>query len=154
VRTFDGTTFGVAKTADPYEDPAWANVQTGSGQTYKGTFPDLFGAEMQNVTGMAYAGGKLYYSLLGQPTLRWRYFEPDDGAVGSQEFTAAGNEDLSAVQGMFLAGGSLYWADAATGNLHSVAFNAGSPDAATDTVVSGPATDGNDWRARGMILRP
>jgi hypothetical protein len=84
--------------------------------------------------------------------LRWRYFEPDDGAVGSLEFTASGTEDLSNVQGMFVSGSTLYWADAANGNLHAVAFNSGSPDATTDTVVSGPGKDGNDWRARGLFL--
>ena len=40
----------------------------------------------------------------------------------------------------------------ADGNLHSVAFDNGAPDATTDTVVSGPSIDGNDWRARGMFL--
>jgi Malectin domain/PKD domain len=148
-RTFDGTNVGPAVEADPYQDPFWDNIQTGSGQTYEGTVPSLFGTEMQNVTGMVYSGGKLFYSLVGQPTLHWRYFEPDDGALGSEEFTAGGTENFSTVQGMFISGDTLYWADSATGNLHSVAFDAGSPDGSTDALVSGPSLDGNDWRARG-----
>jgi PKD repeat protein len=151
-RSFDGQSFGPATLVDPYQDPAWDNVQTGSGQTYEGTLPNLYGAEMQNVTGMVYSDGKLYYSLVGQTALDWRYFNPDDGVIGSQEFQAGGSDDFSSIDGMFLSGNTLYYAAASTGNLHSVAFDNGSPDATTDTVVSGPSVDGNDWRARGMFL--
>jgi PKD repeat protein len=151
-RSFDGQSFGPATMVDPYQDPAWNNVDTGSGQTYEGVLPSLYGAEMENVTGMVYSSGKLYYSLLGQSALDWRYFNPDDGVLGSQEFQAGGNVDFSAIDGMFLSGGTLYYASASNGNLHSVAFGNGAPDATTDTVVSGPAVDGNDWRARGMFL--
>ena len=151
-RSFDGTSLGAATLVDPYQDPAWDNVQTGSGQTYQGVPVSLYGAEMGNVTGMVYSSGRLYYSLLGQSGLDWRYFNPDDGVVGSVEFHAGGTANLSAIDGMFLTGDTLYYSSAADGNLHSVAFNAGAPDAATDKVVSGPSIDGNDWRARGMFL--
>jgi PKD repeat protein len=151
-RSFDGQTFGSASLVDPYQDPAWDNVDTGSGQTYEGVVPSLYGAEMENVTGMVYSGGKLYYSLIGQSGLDYRYFNPDDGVLGSVEFQAGGNVDFSSINGMFLSGGTLYYASAADGNLHSVAFDSGAPDATTDTVVSGPSIDGNDWRARGMFL--
>jgi hypothetical protein len=151
-RSFDGKVFGAATLVDPYQDPAWNNVQTGSGQTYEGVPVDMYGAEMQDVTGMVYTGGRIYYSLLGQSALHWRYFNPDDGIIGSVEFTAGGTSDLSAVSGMFLAGGRLYYASSADGALHSVAFDNGAPDATTDTVVSGPSLDGNDWRTRGMFL--
>ena len=151
-RSFDGQTFGPATLVDPYQDPAWDNVDTGSGQTYEGVVPSLYGPEMENVTGMVYSGGKLYYSLIGQHALDYRYFNPDDGVIGSQEFQAGGNVDFSSINGMFLSGGTLYYASAADGNLHSVAFDSGAPDATTDTVVSGPSIDGNDWRARGMFL--
>jgi Malectin domain len=151
-RSFDGQNVGPAVLVDPYHDPAWVNVQTGSGQTFAGVFPDLYGAEMENVTGMAYSGGRLYYSLIGQGGLRYRYFNPDDGVIGTDEFQAGGNVDLSSINGMFLSGSTLYYAAAANGNLHAVAWNNGAPDAATDTVVSGPSIDGKDWRARGMFL--
>jgi PKD repeat protein len=151
-RSFDGTNAGTATEADPYQDPLWDNVQTGSGQTYEGTVPSLFGSEMKSVTGMVYSNGVLYYSLSGKSALFWRYFEPDDGAIGSQEFTGSGTQSMSTVQGMFLSGNTLYWADSKTGNLNSVAFNNGSPTSITDTVVSGPGLDGNDWRSRAMFL--
>ncbi len=151
-RSFDGQTFGPATLVDPYQDPAWDNVDTGSGQTYEGMVPNLYGAEMENVSGMVYSDGKLYYSQVGQSGLDYRYFNPDDGVIGSQEFQAGGNVDFSSINGMFLSGDTLYYASAADGNLHSVAFDSGAPDATTDTVVSGPSIDGNDWRTRGMFL--
>jgi PKD repeat protein len=151
-RSFDGQSFGPATLMDPYHDPAWDNVDTGSGQTYAGVFPNLYGAEMENVTGMVYSSGRLYYSLAGQSALDYRYFNADDGVIGSQEFQAGGNVDFSSINGMFLSGGTLYYASASNGNLHSVAFDNGAPDAATDTVVSGPSIDGNDWRARSIFL--
>jgi Malectin domain len=151
-RSFDGTTFGPATLVDPYQDPGWDNVQTGSGQTYQGMPVNLYGAEMQNVTGIVYTAGRIYYSLLGQSALRWRYFNPDDGVIGSEEFTAGGTSNLSSVSGMFLAGGTLYYASTADGNLHAVAFDSGAPNASTDAVVSGPGLDGNDWRTRGTFL--
>ena len=144
--TFNGSSIGTPSLVDPYDDPVWSDVQTGSGQTYRGTVPTLYGSEMQSVTGMVLSNGRLYYSLAGQAGLRYRYFEPDDGALGG-EFTAGGNVNFSNIAGMFLAGNSLYYADKATGDLHGVAWNAGAPDASTDTVVS---TD-TDWRARGLF---
>lgn len=151
--TFNGTTVGTPSLVDPYDDPLWSTVETGSGQTYRGVVPSMYGAEMQSVTGMALSNGKLYYSLAGQAGLHYRYFEPDDGAL-SDEFTTGGNVNFSNISGMFLAGSTLYYADKATGNLHSVAWDDGSPDATTDTIVSGPGTDGNDWRARGLFALP
>jgi len=152
--SFDGTHVGASSLVDPYDDPVWSNVTTGSGQTYRGVEASLYGGEMQSVTGMVFDGGKLYYSLAGQSQLHYRYFEPDDGVIGSVEFTAGGSANLSSIDGMFLANNTLYYADAATGNLHSVSWAAGAPDGSTDTVVSGPSTDGNDWRTRGMFAAP
>jgi PKD repeat protein len=148
--TFDGSTLGASSIVDPYNDPIWSSVDTGSGQTYRGVVPTMYGAEMQSVTGMVLSDGRLYYSLAGQAGLHYRGFEPDDGALGA-EFTAGGNVNLSNIAGMFLSGNTLYYADKATGNLHAVAWNNGAPDAGTDTVVSGPGSDGNDWRARGLF---
>jgi PKD repeat protein len=153
-RTFDGSTFGPATLIDPYDDPTWSSVQTGSGQTYQGVVPTLYGGEMQSVTGMFFTGGRLYYSLAGTTGLRYRYFTPESGVLGSEEFSAGGTVDFSNVAGIFLSGSTVYYASRADGNLHSVAFNSGAPDASTDAVVSGPALDGNDWRARGMFLQP
>jgi hypothetical protein len=153
-RTFDGTTLGPAALVDPYDDPAWDNVQTGSGQTYRGKPPGLYGTEMTKVTGAVFTGGRLYYSVAGQQRLRSRWFSPESGIVGSDEVTAGGTVDFSGAGGMFLSGATLYWVSSVDGSLHAVPFAAGSPSAAGDHVVSGPAKDGVDWRARGLFLVP
>ena len=152
-RSFDGTTLGAPTLVDPYEDPAWSNVQTGSGQTYLGVKPSLYGTEIQTVTGMVYDSGRLYYTLEGQTSLFYRYFTPESGVVGSDEFTAGGTADLSNIAGMFLSKGTLYYANRADGTLHTVAFNSGAPGG-TDTTVSGPGIDGKDWRTHGMFVLP
>jgi len=151
---FDGSSLGTPTLVDPYDDPVWSDVDTGSGQTYRGMKPTLYGAEMQSVTGMVYDDGKLYYSTAGSTQLHYRYFESDDGVVGSDEFTVPGSLDTSNIDGMFLAGSKLYYASGSSGNLHAVDWHDGAPDASSDTVVSGPSTDGIDWRARGMFALP
>jgi Malectin domain/PKD domain len=155
--SFDGKTVGTPVAVDPYDDPYWDNVQTGSGQTYQGVKSGYY-SELPNVTGAFYSDGRLYYSLLGQTTLFWRYFSPDSGGVGGQEFTVGGSENFSNIAGMFLSGSTLYYANRADGTLHSVSFSNGgtnglnpSVDSTTDTTVSGPSIDGNDWRSRGLF---
>ncbi len=154
--SFDGSTVGTPAAVDPYDDPAWDNVQTGSGQTYQGVKSGYY-SELPNVTGAFYSDGRLYYSLSGQPSLRWRYFSPDSGTVGGQEFTVSGG-NFASVAGMFLSGSTLYYANGADGTLHSVAFSNGgtngtspSVNPATDTTVSGPSIDGIDWRSRSLF---
>ena len=149
-RSFDGTTLGTPVLVDPYDDPAWDNVQTGSGQTYQGVKANLYGSEMANVTGMFYSAGRLYYTLDAQPSLYYRYFTPESGVVGSDEFTAGGTADLSNVAGMFLPGTTLYYANRTNGSLHAMSFIAGSPNAATDKTVNTAV----DWRTHGMFVLP
>ena len=115
-------------------------------------------SELPNVTGAFYSDGRLYYSQLGQNNLFWRYFSPDSGSVGGQEFTVGGGGNFSNIAGMFLSGSTLYYASRADGTLHSLSFSNGgtngtnpSVDPTSDTTVSGPAIDGNDWRARGLF---
>jgi hypothetical protein len=149
-RSFDGTTLGTPTLVDPYDDPKWDNVQTGSGQTYQGVKSNLYGSQMANVSGMVYSAGRLYYTLDGQPRLYYRYFTPESGVVGSDEFTAGGSADLSNVAGMFLSGSTLYYASRTNGSLHALAFNSGAPDATTDHVVNTAV----DWRAHGIFVLP
>ena len=125
--TFDGTNVGTPSLVDPYDDPVWSNVDTGSGQTFRGKAPTLYGSEMTNVQGMIYTNGRIYYSVAGQSALRYRYFEPDDGIVGSDEFTAGGTLNVSNIAGMFISGNTLYYADKTIGNLTAVAWNNGAP---------------------------
>ncbi len=108
-----------------------------------------FYSEIGNVTGAFYNGGRMYYSLLGQTNLFWRWFSPDSGIIGGQEFTASGG-DFSNTAGEFLSGNTIYYANRADGTLHTETFSAGVVSG-TDTVVSGPNVDGNDWRARGLF---
>ncbi len=147
--TFNAGSVGTPTLVDPYNDPVWSNVSTGSGQNYRGT-PSGYYGELNEVTGAFYSGGRLYYTLLGQPDLYSRWFSPDSGIVGSEEFSTSG-ADLSNVAGMVLSGSTLYFADRTTGDLHTVPF-ANGVAAGSDTIVSGPGLDGRDWRARGMFL--
>ncbi len=155
--SFNGTTIGASSVVDPYNDPVWANVQTGSGQTYRGT-PSGYYAELSTVTGAFYSDGRLYYSQTNRAGLHWRYFTPDSGIVGTTEFSVPGGI-FANVAGVFHSGSTIYYATTASGSLHSVAFTDGGSDGAdpsvdisTDRVISSPSLDGRDWRSRGMFL--
>jgi len=159
---FDGDTVSGVAVVDPYLDPRWDTTQTGSGcgkgictPDYTGAPPTLYGAEMQQVTGMVAAGGRLYYTLYGSPVLHWRAFEPGagDGILGALEGQQATPTDptLADVSGMFLSGSTLYYGDRVDGTLHTVAFANGAPAASSEQVVSGPSIDGLNWASRAMF---
>ena len=152
-RSFNGTSFGAPVLVDPYNDPKWSTVPDGSvkGQTLRGVKPSFY-SQLPYVTGMFFSGGRLYYTIVGDSTLRSRPFTPDSGIVGPREETADTTINWADAGGMFLANGRLYWVTRAGGSLHRVNFSAGHPTASTATVVSGPATDGVDWRARALFL--
>jgi PKD repeat protein len=150
-RTFDGVTFGTETLIDPYNDPKWSTVDTGSGQTYRGVVPTLYG-QLPAVTAFAYAEGRLYYTMVGRTGLYFRRFNPESGIVGPEENTVPG-VTLPQVTGMFVSGGSFYYVQQSTGDLHRQGFAAGAPTGG-DTVVSGPGSDGVDWRARALFLGP
>jgi hypothetical protein len=147
-RSFDGTTVGPEVALDPYDDPAWDNVQTGSGQTYQGTAPSLFGTEMTNVTSMFYTDGRLYYTDAGVKGMHWRWFEPDSGIVGADEFTTNDTNSWANVAGAFLSGNTLYFADKSSGQLKSVAWSGTRPTGTSQVVPTGQT----DWASRGMFL--
>ncbi len=149
-RTFDGATFGPATLLDPYEDPAWSTVDTGSGQTYLGRKSGYY-AEIPNVTSMFVTGGRLYYTMAGQTALFYRYFTPESGIIGSDRFTVPGTTNWSDTGGAFLDGTNLYLASRTTGILSRTTFTAGVPGG-TPTPVSGPAIDGQDWRGKAVFL--
>ncbi|MGI8532179.1 MAG: PKD domain-containing protein [Geodermatophilaceae bacterium] len=151
-RTFDGTSFGPAVLVDPYNDPFWSDINTGSGQTYRGVKPSFYG-ELSSVTGMFYAGGRVYYSRSGQQGMFSRGMSLDSLIVAPEEQAVPGTTGWADAQGMFLSGGNLYWASRVDGNLRRVAFTNGAPSGAS-TVVSGPTVDGTDWRTRVMFLGP
>lgn len=149
-RSYDGTAFGPATAVNPYVDPLWNTVLTGSGpstQTYTGVLPTWY-AQLPNVTGMFYAGGRLYYTRSGQASLYWRWFSPDSGIVGGVEGTAPGGDIAWAgTRGMFLDGDDLYVVSAASGNLLRIGFSGGVP-----TGTSSLADATTDWRGRAVFL--
>ena len=154
--SFTGTSVSAPVAIDPYDDPRWDSVQTGSGQTYQGVKSGYY-AEISTVTGAFYSDGRLYYAQSGKSTLHWRYFTPDSGAIGGTEFTVPGGS-FASIAGMFKSGSKIYYASAADGSLHSIGFTDGGTNgtnpsvSGADTVVSGPAVDGNDWRSEGMFV--
>lgn len=151
-RSFDGTNWGTPSLVNPYHDAYWDTVQTGSGQTYAGVTSNFY-SEITNVTGMFYSAGRLYYSLGGQDALFWRWFTPDTGTVGAQEFSVSGSAGFADSGGLFVSGGNLYMVSRGTGNLTEQAFVGGVPGG-SPTTLSGPAIDGVDWRADGVFTGP
>ena len=148
-RTFNGTTYGPELAIDPYNDPAWSNVQTGSGQTFRGIRPTFYN-ELSSLTGLMFKTGKLYYTLAGSDRLYYRRFSPDSGIVSPEESTVSGAR-MSNTRGMFLSGGDVYFADRVSGDLLTTPWNNGVPDnvagaTTVDTTV--------DWRARAMFVGP
>lgn len=151
-RSYDGTTFGAATLIDPYNDPFWSTIQTGSGQTYRGVKPTFYG-QLPSVTGLFYSGGRLYYTLSGQQALYYRGFSTDSMIVEPVERVVPGSTGWSSVLGMFVSGNGIYWGSNTDGNLRRMDFVNGVPTGAA-TVLSGPTLDGTDWRTRAMFLGP
>ena len=154
--SFNGQTVGPPVVLDPYDDPAWDNVQTGSGQTYQGVKPGYYG-EIPSITGAFYSAGRLYYAQSGVTALHWRYFSPDSGTIGSTEFAVTGGS-FAKIAGMFASGTTLYYATSTDASLHAVTYTDGGTNGLTPTVtpttdhiLSGPSLDGRDWRAQGMF---
>ncbi len=148
--SYDGQAFGTPQTLDPYHDPDWCTVATGSGTTvFCGVDPNL---TMSSVTAMAYQDGRLYYTLLGQTGLFYRTFSPDSGIIGASQFQVSATLPAGS-PAVLISGGSLYYADRNSGNLFRIDFSpAGTSGSAT--LVSGPGTDGRDWRARAVFMAP
>jgi PKD repeat protein len=149
-RTYSNGNFGSQTAIDPYHDPDWDGVSTGSGNTYDGVPSNYYG-EIANVTGAAYANGRLYYHVSGQSALYWRWFNTDSGIVGSDRFTVSSSVNFTNAMGMFVAGGTLYYVTKSDGNLNAVGLN-GSATSGTPAVVDGPTSGGNDWRSRVLFL--
>jgi hypothetical protein len=145
-RSFSGGGFGPAVAIDPYDDPVWDNVLTGSGQTYQGTKSAFYG-EMSSITSMFYSAGRAYYTLANKTGLFWRWFETDDGVMGADEFTINSGPDFNHVAGAFLSGNTLYFADSITHHLFRVAFTNGQPTGAATL-----ADASIDWTSRGAFV--
>lgn len=141
-QSYDGTTFGPRTAVD------------GSDLLVR---LDVWHNEVDDLTGLFFDHGRIYYTLAGSSELYYRYFTPESGVVGALRYTASpavGGFDPAAVRGTFLAGQDLYWADAA-GVLRRTPWNdgavSGTPRADATTVVSGPGVDGRSWAARALV---
>jgi len=167
-RAYNGSTFGDESLLDPYHDPIWNDVQTGSGQTYTAFVPSLYN-EMDNVTGMFYAQGRIYYTLFGQSQLFNRYFSPESGVAGAEEFAGAGGGiNWSKTAGLFLdaTGHTLYYSRLMPGDLMKVGWSDQAAVPAPGPAPQGVPVGGNpvgaaasantsaDWRSRGVFVGP
>ena len=136
---------------NPYVDPLWNTVETGSGpvgQTYAGVLPTWY-TQLSTVTGMFYANGRIYYTRSGQNSLYWRWFSPDSGIIGGVENTVAGgNITWSSTKGMFLDGSNLYVVSSTNGQLLKIGFVNGAP-----TGTSTVANTTTDWRGKARVPR-
>lgn len=151
-RDFDGTTYGTATEIDPYNDPHWSNINTGSGgYTYQGLRPNFYN-QISSLTGMAYADGRLYYTRQGANRLYSRSFLPESGIL-TQAVQEVQGFMPSNLGGVFFdpAGDFVYYSNTANGSLSRIGWSDGSVHGAA-TVVSGPGIDGMDWRGRAMFL--
>jgi hypothetical protein len=139
-------------TARPFDDGDF-----GSATTVGLNGITQFATELKTMTSAFYdkATGRLYYTLSGQSSLYYRYFEPQSQIVGGQRFTAQGSTadvSWSQVGGAFLVGGTLYFANSSNGNLSKIQWSNNATVTGTRATVSGPGVDGNDWRTRGLVL--
>ena len=137
VRTFNGSTVG------PAVDLATTST----------SFAD--------VTGMFFWRGRLFYTRSGDRNLYYRYFTPESGVVGTDEFVASGESDgldWSSVSGLTLANGLVYFGTdgpgaSGDGNLYGIPWRKGHPAAGTEVLISGPdAGDGLTWMAMGLFV--
>jgi hypothetical protein len=150
VASFNGTTIGASSIVQPYHDPLWMNVSTGSGQTFDGVEPSLYG-QLSGVTGMTYSAGRLYYTRTGDSHLYFRWFSPDSGIMDERTFTVDSSVSFADADGMFVSGGWLYVASKSTGDLSRVAIDAAGVTGAWE-VVNSASTGGIDWRNRAMFV--
>ncbi|WP_205471500.1 hypothetical protein [Nocardioides sp. SYSU D00038] len=147
-RRFTATETGPETRIDPYNDPRWADVTTGSGNTYRGRLPS-FSSEQASLTGLAYAHDRIWYTLSGRNELYWRWFNADSGTVGSEVGTASAGRGWSGTGGLFVSGNRLYVVTASNGDLGSMAFGPGGPSGSLTTVG-----DSVDWRGRVHLVSP
>ncbi|MEU0096598.1 PKD domain-containing protein [Kribbella sp. NPDC006257] len=135
-RTYNGTTFG-----------APSAINTGDLIVNMSTWH----SEAAQITGLFFDAGRIYYTLAGQTSLFYRYFTPQSGVVGTIRFATTGNAagiTWSQMNGMFVSGGSLYWASSTGGGLRRAGWSSATGVPTGSSVVV--STD--EWRARSLFL--
>ena len=139
-RTYNGTTFGAA-----------SNVNL-NGLTARADCHERLDGD-----GVRQVDRSPLLHRRGRTRMFYRYFLPESRVLGAVRFDgpASGNGiNFANASGMFIDAGRLFVGDSTTGQLRRVAWSGGAMSG-TASVISGPAVDGNDWRARGsFILAP
>jgi hypothetical protein len=105
--------------------------------------------DTRNVTGMYFDAGRINYTVAGDSRLHWRWFTPESGIVGVDEFFVSGPISWADTTGLTLVGGELYWSRSSDGALLRADVVDGVPVAASATVLSTA-----DWRSRGLVALP
>lgn len=150
-RTFTGSAFGSAAKVNPYSDPLWDNVPTGSGtSTYAGVTSNFY-AEIPAVSSMFFANGKLFYTRAAQSAMNWRWFNPDSGIVGATESTVAGTSGFTNVGGVAFVSGSTFYFSRTNGDLYKMGWT-GSAPTGTAVPISGPGVDKANWNTPAGFL--
>jgi hypothetical protein len=167
--TTDGTTLGAERVLD--STVAWSRARGAfvvGGNLYHGWDDGTFhkrslaggaiGASTpvvtnalstRTVSGMYFDGGRLYYTVSGDSRLHWRWFTPESGVVGADDFVVSGPISWSDTTGLTLASGKLYWSRG-DGALVRADVVDGLPVAASVTVLA----PGTTWRSRGLVALP
>lgn len=132
---------------DPYNDPYWSGVSTGSGQTYRGKLPSFYGSEAASVTSMFFEQGRLYYTLSRSNGLYYREFSPDSGIMHPTRKQVSGVSMPSGITGTYLTGGVLY--AVVNGAMQSAPFSNGAFGGAFAPV---PGVQGTDLSGQLLYL--
>jgi hypothetical protein len=163
-RTYRGGVWGAEIRIDPYDDPKWDNVltgsPTGSTNTYQGVKPSFY-TSIPNITSMFYSNRFIYYTLAGDTRLLRVAFSPGTqpstenghwtgGVVASvpQVVNTGGLQNFSNVGGMFLAGGRLWIASRTSGALYVLGWNG-------STITTGAVRANNAagaWNGLGVFV--
>jgi hypothetical protein len=163
VRDFDGTTMGAPSTINLNG----LEVQPPTGFNIPGTSTRVpaFTTDLQNMTGMFYANGRIYYTvnrpgsgstnLANDNKLYYRYFTPESQVVGANLFVASSYPTDTSIQwvnvrGMTLANGKLIYATS-DNRLWRVDWSGTGP-VGTPTQIGGPGIDAAAWASRGLFV--
>lgn len=138
---------------DPYNDPKWSTISTRpGGPTYRGALPEIY-SQWNNINGMEYRSGRLYFTRSGDNRLFWTGFSPDSGIIEPFEGSSSGRTvsgTLTNPGEIVVTSDSIIYTDTATGALWKAPFDG--KTVGTSVKVGGPDIDGRDWRTRGLTL--
>ena len=115
-RTFDGTTLRRRGQDRPVQRPVLEHDQQRVGRHLPRASCRTSTASCPNVSSMFFSNGRIYYTLVGQSRMFYRYFTPDSGVIGADQFTVNdGGMNWSDIAGAFVTGNTLYYATKSDG---------------------------------------